>query len=113
MRVLVNTDLTVYNRSYDTESKQDTWRKQYVPEAWKYKSEQSSLSSEGRNSADVYTIRIPDTSVTVKKGDCIVFGNCDRDISTIKDLRGLEYVKVSAANYNTFGNNPHIKVTGV
>lgn len=34
-------------------------------------------------------------------------------MATVKDLKGEQYCKVTAANYNTFGSNQHIKVSGV
>ena len=40
-------------------------------------------------------------------------GICDIDMTTAKDLKGTECCKVTSANYNTYGANPHIKVGGV
>ena len=45
--------------------------------------------------------------------DYLVKGICDIDMTTAKDLKGTECCKVTSANYNTFGANPHIKVGGV
>lgn len=111
--MITNTDVTVYNRAYDSESKTDKWTRAYVPDAWWFKSEQSSITAEGRKNQDVITIRIPDISVSVKKDDYIVKGMCDIAPQTVKDLDGLEKVRITSANYNTFGGNPHIKVVGV
>ena len=111
--MITNTDVTVYNRAYDPESKTDKWTRAYVPDAWWFKSEQSSITAEGRKNQDAITIRIPDISVSVKKDDYIVKGMCDIAPQTVKDLDGLEKVRVTSANYNTFGGNPHIKVVGV
>lgn len=111
--MITNTDVTVYNRAYDSESKTDKWTRAYVPDAWWFKSEQSSITAEGRKNQDVITIRIPDISVSVKKDDYIVKGMCDIAPQTVKDLDGFEKVRVTSANYNTFGGNPHIKVVGV
>ena len=63
--------------------------------------------------ADTYTVRIPDTSVEIKKDDYLVKGDCKVDMQTIKDLDGLDKTRITSANYNTFGGNPHIKVVGV
>lgn len=65
--MITNTDVTVYNRAYDSESKTDKWTRAYVPDAWWFKSEQSSITAEGRKNQDVITIRIPDISVSVKR----------------------------------------------
>lgn len=111
--MLTNTDITIYNRKYDTASRTDTWERVYVPEAWWFKDEQSSITTDGRKNADVYTVRIPDTSLDLKKDDYIVKGNCGVKMQTVKDLDGLEKTRITSANYNTFGGNPHIKVIGV
>lgn len=63
--------------------------------------------------ADTFVIRIPDTTISIKKDDYLVKGICDIDITTAKDLKGTECCKVTSANYNTYGANPHIKVGGV
>lgn len=111
--MLTNTDITIYNRTYNPESRLDAWNRVYVPEAWWYKNEKASVTTDGLKSADVYTIRIPDTSIDLKKDDYIVKGNCPVDMQTVKDLEGLEKTKITSVNYNTFGGNPHIKVVGV
>ena len=110
--MLTNTDITIYNREYDSESGFDTWKRVYVPEAWWYKNEKASITTDGLKQADVYTIRIPDTSVVLKKDDYIVKGNCDVAMETVKDLGGLEKTRITSVNYNTFGGNPHIKAVG-
>lgn len=111
--MMTNTDITIYNRIYDHKTRLDTWKRVYVPEAWWFKKEQSSITADGRKNADVYTIRIPDTSVTLKKDDYVVRGMCAVKIETAKDLEGLEKARITSANYNTFGGNPHIKAVGV
>lgn len=110
--MLTNTDITIYNRKYNQESRIDTWRRVYVPEVWWFKNEKSSITTDGLKQADVYTIRIPDTSIVLKKDDYIVKGKCDVEMQTIKDLEGLEKTRVTSVNYNTFGGNPHTKVVG-
>lgn len=110
--MLTNTDITIYNREYDSESRLDTWNRVYVPEAWWYKNEKASVTTDGLKSADVYTIRIPDTSIGLKKDDYIVRGNCTVDMHTVKDLEGLEKTRITSVNYNTFGGDPHIKAVG-
>ena len=110
--MLTNTDITIYNRKYDPETRLDTWIRVYVPEAWWYKNEKSSITTEGLKQADVFTIRIPDTSVVFKKDDYIVKGKCAVTMKTVKDLDGLENTRVTSVKYNTFGGNQHIKAVG-
>ena len=110
--MLTNTDITIYNRKYDPKSRLDTWGRVYVPEAWWYKNEKASITAEGLKQADVYTIRIPDVSIALKKDDYIVKGNCDVAMQTVKNLEGQEKTRITSVNYNTFGGNPHIKAVG-
>lgn len=111
--MLTNTDVTIYSRKYDKASRLDKWIRTYIPEAWWFKEEKSTLTPEGRINADVYTIRIPGTGAIIKKDDYIVRGNCNIKIETVKDLENVEKVRVTSVNYNDFGDNPHIKVVGV
>lgn len=110
--MLTNTDITIYHREYDPSSGLDTWSRAYVPAAWWFKNEKSSVTTEGLKRADVYTIRLPDTSIILKKDDYIVKGNCEVVMETVKDLEGFEKTRVTSVNYNTFGDNPHIKAVG-
>lgn len=110
--MLTNSDCTIYSRKQNPSSGYDEWEKQYISECWWYENTKSNITTNGLKSADVLTVRILDMSVSVKKGDVIIKGVCDIDMKTVKDLAGIEYFKVTGANYNTFGRNPHIKVVG-
>lgn len=111
--MITNTDITIFQRQYDPETRQDIWNTEYVPKAWWFCDNKASITTNGLKTADVYTIRIPDTAISVKRDDYIVKGKCDIEMHTVKDLEGCEKLKVTSANYNTFGSNPHIKVNGV
>lgn len=111
--MIVNTDITIYHRKYDSDQRLDAWEMEYVPEAWWHTAEKSNVTTDGLKQADVTTIRIPDISVDVKKDDYIVKGQCFTKITSVKDLAGSCFVKVTSANYNVYGGNPHIKVVGV
>lgn len=110
--MLTNADATLYSRKYNPSTRLDEWERTYIPKVWWYKDEKSQITTEGLKQADVYTIRIPDTSVEVKKDDYLVKGDCQIAMQTIKDLDGLEKTRAISVNYNTFGSNPHIKVVG-
>lgn len=110
--MLSNTDLTLYRREYDPSTRLDIWEREYIPSAWWFESQASSVDADGMHSADVYTIRIPDISIKLKKEDYLVKGKVDLDMKVPSDLAGFTHCKVIAANYNTFGENPHIKVVG-
>ena len=109
--MMTNSDCTIYNRIRSDDG--DTWKRTYIPEVWWFEDTKSSITTEGFKSGDALTVRIPDISVQIKKDDIIIKGNCKAEIKSVKDLDGYEYYKVSGANYNRFGGNPHIKVVGV
>lgn len=109
--MLTNADCTIYRRIRDGDN--DTWKKQYIPQCWWFIEAKSSVTTNGLKSADVLTVRIPDLSVSIKKGDYLVKGNCPIAINTVKDLKEYDYFLVTTANYNRFGSNPHIKVVAV
>ena len=111
--MLTNTDVTLYSRKYNPSTRLDEWERTYIPEVWWYKNEKSQITTDGLKQADTYTVRIPDTSVEIKKDDYLVKGDCKVDMQTIKDLDGLDKTRITSANYNTFGGNQHIKVGGV
>ncbi len=108
-----NTDITIYSRVCDPLTRLDKWKKIYVSAAWWYKNEKASITTDGLKSADIYTVRIPDTSIELKKDDYIVKGNCPVEMQTVKDLESLEKTRIISVNYNAFGDNPHIKAVGV
>lgn len=110
---LINSDCTIYHRNSDPSGDYDTFERIYVPECWWFLNTKSSITTEGLKTGDVLTVRIFDLSVQVKKGDILIRGNCPEEIQTVKDLKGCQYFKVTAANYNDFGSNPHIKVVAV
>ena len=111
--MITNTDITIYSRVCDPLTRLDKWKKIYVSAAWWYKNEKASITTDGLKSADVYTVRIPDTSIELKKDDYIVKGNSPVEMQTVKDLSGIEFAKITSVNRNLFGGNPHIKVVGV
>lgn len=110
--MLINSDCTIYSRKPNPSTGYDEWERRYIPECWWFQNTKSAITTNGLKSADVLTVRIPDLSVTVKKGDVILQGFCEVEMKTVKDLKGHEYFTVTSANYNRFGDNPHIKVVG-
>lgn len=109
---LINSDCTIYSRSIHPLTGHSSWERQYVPACWWFVETKSTITTEGLKSADVLKVRIYDLTAKVKKDDCIVKGDCPIEMETVKDLAGYEYFKVTTANYNAFGGNPHIKVVG-
>lgn len=111
--MITNSAATLYSRQYDQKKRLDVWKRIVIKEVWWYESEASSITLDGLKRADTFVIRIPDVSVSIKKDDYLVKGECNIDMTTVKDLKGKQYCKVTSANYNMFGSNKHIKVGGV
>lgn len=111
--MITNASATLYSRQYDNERKLDVWKKTFINKVWWHESESSAITTEGLKGADVFVVRIPDISIAIKKDDYLAKGECNIDMTSVKDLKGREYCKVTSANYNIFGSNQHIKVGGV
>lgn len=111
--MITNTDITIYSRTYNPSTRLDEWKKIYVPEAWWFKDEKAILETDGIRTSDMYTVRITDLNIKIKKDDYIIKGNCQKEIQTIKDFNEYEIMHVTAVNYNQFGDTPHIKVGGI
>lgn len=111
--MLTNASCTIYHRLSGPSDGYDQWEKIYVPECWWFLKRKSNLTNGGMEDSNELTVRIFDLNVSVGIGDYIVKGMCPVDMITIKDLKSYEYFKVSLANYNEFGANPHIKAVAV
>lgn len=110
--MLTNASATLYRRIFDPKTRLDKWERVFIPAVWWFRSESSSVDSEGMHRADNITVRIPDMSVRIKKEDVLVKGECNVEIEKPSDLHEVEAIKVMAVNYNNFGDTPHIKVGG-
>ena len=57
--MIINSDLTIYNKKYDPESRMDTWYKTYIPEChWKVDNKVVQ-DDNGLRNQDTFKIRIP------------------------------------------------------
>lgn len=113
--MLTNNSVTIYHRISGDES--DTWERCFVPDVWLFNAVKSTITTEGSkvqtNITNSYTLRITDLSVIIAVDDYVVVGEGPENVETVKDFEGYEYFRVSYANYNNHGANPHIKVVGV
>ena len=111
--MITNSDCTIYSRIHNPSSGYDEWEKQYIPQCWWFCDTKSEITGNGMKTGDLLTVRIPDLTVIVKKGDYILKGDCEAEIQTVKDLPEGQYFKVTSTNYDAFGESPHIKVVAV
>lgn len=65
--MVTNSAVTVYSRQHDSERRLDIWKRTYVKDAWWHEAESSAITSEGLKRADTFVIRIPDTTISIKK----------------------------------------------
>ena len=70
--------LQFFHRVYDQKTRLDSWKMTYISEAWWFKKEQSTITTDGRKNADVYTIRIPNTNIVLGKRRLY----CERDMQS-------------------------------
>lgn len=105
--MLTNSDCTIYTKE------DNVLKKKYVSECWWFEDTKASITTNGLKTADVLTVRVPDVNICVRQDDIIVKGKCDIVAQTVRDLEGVRYFKVISSNYNTFGEETHIKVVGV
>ena len=80
--MLTNADVTVYHRVRSPSG--DKWERKYLPAVWLYKNIIAGITTNGLKTANgltnVLTVRIPDISVELKKGDYVVEGFCEIDM---------------------------------
>ena len=69
--MLTNMDATLYHRMRGREN--DGWQKTYLPAVWWYENIAASITTNGlkitNGLTNVLTVRIPDVSIDVKKGE--------------------------------------------
>ena len=111
--MLNNASCTIYHRTFSPSDGNDVFERIYVPQCWWYLQNKSVISNGGMSESSVLTVRISNMEVEVKKGDYIVKGECPVEMVTVKDLKEHDHYKVTMANYNEFGDAPHIKVVAV
>lgn len=110
--MISNTDLTILHREYDIDTGYDKWIKTYISNAWWFENSGSTISSQGQNANDTFTVRIERTDLLIEKGDLLVRGKVDIEVNLVSDLKNYDYFKVTGVNVNSFGGTPHTKVVG-
>ena len=115
--MLVNSELTVYHKGFDTETRLEKYTKYNYERVWWFGGKGSSLNKGFENANDVQ-IRIwynLNDNVDISHfavGDIIVKGKLSKDITSESDLVDYEIYKITSINDNTFGSKPHIHIGG-
>ena len=115
--MLVNSDMTLYHKVLDTETRLEKWERYYIEKVWWYGGKGANTQTGYENANDVQ-IRIPyemNENLNIANfnvGDIVCKGNIEKTITSQSDLNGVEYYNITAINNNTFGNNAHIHLGG-
>ena len=107
-----NTDITIYSRVCDPLTRLDKWKKNVLFSSVVVQEREGIYHHRWLENWDIYSFAFPDISIELKKDDLVVKDNCPVEMQTVKDLEGLEKIRITSVNYNTFGENPHIKAVG-
>ena len=136
--MITNTDITIYNRKLNPETRQYTWHRTELRGVHWYTDQKVQVlaDSKGLSSADSINIRIPTGGRserylppeeyaalsygkktlywTVENGDLFVRGIVQDEIKKESDLQNKHYLvgKVLSHSDNRFGLNPHIRIGG-
>ena len=115
--MLTNSDMTLYHKGLDEETRLEKWERYYIEKVWWYGGKGANTQMGYENANDVQ-IRIPyenNENLNIsnfKKGDIVCKGNIEKTITSQSELNGVEYYNITAINNNTFGNNAHIHLGG-
>lgn len=131
--MIANADITIYNRVYDKEAKQDRWYRTIIRGVHVYVNHKTAVSDNGLNSAEVYKIRIPidvgnvnaylppeeyvldpERNWTIQNDDHVVIGECHTEIERPADLKTVfkKHCKITSWSDNRFGTLPHWRIGG-
>ena len=115
--MLVNSDMTLYHKVLDTETRLEKWERYYIEKVWWYGGKGANTQTGYENANDVQ-IRIPydmNENLNIANfniGDIVCKGNIVKTITSQSDLNDVEFYNITAISNNTFGNNQHIHLGG-
>ena len=121
--MITNSSLTVYHMSrLDPTTHNEVWTRYNYgtpdnPTVWFFGGEGAGINK-GYENANDFDCRIPyDKNLGLNianfsKGDIVVQGTLEFDITTQEDLDGYLIYNIVSKNNNNFGNNQHIHIGG-
>lgn len=114
--MVTNTDLTVFHKEIDSETRLETWIKYYYPNVWWFEKKGTSLNA-GYVSKNDVQIRIPyklnenaDVS-NFRIGDILYKGRYEKTIEKQSDVPNA--YNITSITDNQFGNETHIHIGGM
>ena len=115
--MLINSDMTLYHKGFDEETRLEKWIRHYYEKVWWFGGKGANTQMGYENANDVQ-IRIPyennenlniaDFSI----GVIVCNGNIEKTITSQSELNDVEFYNITAISNNTFGNNQHIHLGG-
>lgn len=115
--MLINSDMTLYHKVLDTETRLEKWERYYIEKVWWYGGKGANTQTGYENANDVQ-IRIPydmNENLNIANlniGDIVCKGNIEKTITSQSELNDVEFYNITAISNNTFGNNQHIHLGG-
>ena len=114
--MITNADCTIYHKTYNPATRLDDWKAfRYQGVNW-YGKQAVSVGDSGLNTADSYVVRIPtERHIPVTKGDVVVKGLVQDDITSPSQLKQYESFLVTAVRDNRRGSPMmrHWRIEGV
>ena len=115
--MITNSDMTLYHKVLDTETRLEKWERYYIEKVWWYGGKGANTQKGYENANDVQ-IRIPYESnenlniANFSIGDIVCKGNIEKTITSQSELNGVEFYNITAISDNIFGSNQHIHLGG-
>ena len=115
--MLVNSDMTLYHKVLDTETRLEKWERYYIEKVWWFGGKGANTQMGYETATDVQlsipyerneNLNIADFSI----GDIVCKGNIEKTITSQSELNDIEFYNITAISNNTFGNNQHIHLGG-
>ena len=113
--MITNTDITVFHKGIDEQTRLETWTRYYYPHAWLF-NVKGSIVRDGYQFNNRIGVRIPyetNENLFISNfaiGDIVCKGNVQQVIESQSDVPGA--YNITQITDNTFGENPHIHLEG-
>lgn len=113
---MINTDITIYHKTFDDINKVEVWQRYYYPNAWWYGGVNANANNGYTTNKNV-NVRIwykQNEDLEISKfsiGDIVVKGKNESNIETQQDIT-TEYCNIVGINDNKIGQSPHIHLKG-
>ena len=116
--MITNSSVTIYHMSgLDPATHDEKWVRYNYSKVWFFGGESAGINK-GYDNANDFDCRIPYDKnqgldiVNFSKGDIVVQGTLDTNITSQEDLDGYLVYNIVSKNNNNFGKNQHIHIGG-